>query len=135
MACVSQHRVKNPMRTAFLMFSLLVSTAACADDKKDAYLQPMLTAAEVKAMGARVDPVVRKAIAEALAAEPQPSSLPQSGPSFSSAHTDVMTAAFNEARVPDCLHSDGLKRQPTFLLSGYLALPFIPIAALRGVCR
>jgi len=40
-----------------------------------------------------------------------------------------------EATVPDCLHSEGLKRQPTFFLGGLLALPFVPIAWLRGKCQ
>lgn len=42
---------------------------------------------------------------------------------------------FSEARVPDCLHPDALKRQPTFFLSGVYALPFVLVAALRGKCR
>lgn len=42
---------------------------------------------------------------------------------------------FAAARLPDCLHSEGLKRQPTFFLSGVLALPFIAVAKVRGVCR
>jgi hypothetical protein len=58
----------------------------------------------------------------------------QTTAAFSSANSDIMTAAFIEAKVPDCLHAGGLKRQPTFLLTGYLALPFIAVAKLRGVC-
>jgi len=42
---------------------------------------------------------------------------------------------FADARLPDCLHSDGLKNQPTFFMTGFLALPFIAVAKLRGVCR
>lgn len=42
---------------------------------------------------------------------------------------------FANARLPDCLHSEGLKNQPTFFLSGFIALPFIAVAKLRGVCR
>lgn len=41
---------------------------------------------------------------------------------------------FSEAKVPDCLHADGLKRQPTFFLSGLLALPFVAVAKIRGKC-
>ena len=48
-------------------------------------------------------------------------------------------AAMNEAAVPDCLHSDGLKRQPTgfgpLMLTGFYALPFIAVAKLRGKCK
>ncbi|MFC5479478.1 hypothetical protein [Massilia suwonensis] len=42
---------------------------------------------------------------------------------------------FADARLPDCLHAEGLKNQPTFFLSGVLALPFIAVAKVRGVCR
>lgn len=42
---------------------------------------------------------------------------------------------FANARLPDCLHSEGLKNQPTFFLTDYLALPFILVAKVRGVCR
>jgi hypothetical protein len=42
---------------------------------------------------------------------------------------------FANARLPDCLHSEGLRNQPTFFLSGFLALPFIAVAKVRGVCR
>jgi hypothetical protein len=48
---------------------------------------------------------------------------------------DHFSKAFAGARLPDCLHADGLKRQPTFFLSGVLALPFIAVARVRGVCR
>lgn len=42
---------------------------------------------------------------------------------------------FSEAKVPGCLHPDGLKRQPTFFLGGLLALPFVLVAAVRGKCN
>lgn len=42
---------------------------------------------------------------------------------------------FDEAKVPGCFSPDGLKRQPTFIFHSLLALPFIPIAYLRGKCN
>jgi hypothetical protein len=30
---------------------------------------------------------------------------------------------------------EGLKYQPTFFLSGFIALPFVAVARLRGLCR
>lgn len=42
---------------------------------------------------------------------------------------------FDDAKVPGCLQHDGLKRQPTFIFSGLLALPFIAVAAIRGKCN
>lgn len=47
-------------------------------------------------------------------------------------------AAFTEAKVPDCLREDGLKRQPPrilfFAFQGVLALPFVALAKVRGKC-
>lgn len=52
---------------------------------------------------------------------------------------EKFAAAFSEAKVPDCLHDDGLKRQPTNLgpigLGGILAAPFVAVAKLRGKCN
>lgn len=52
---------------------------------------------------------------------------------------EKFAAAFSEAKVPDCLHEDGLKRQPTNLgpigLGGILALPFMAVAKMRGKCN
>jgi negative regulator of sigma E activity len=48
---------------------------------------------------------------------------------------ESFTRDFSEAKVPDCLHADGLKRQPTFFLGGLLALPFVLVAAVRGKCH
>ena len=128
------------MRACFLVLSMILasffaSAAWAADAKKDAYLDAVSAPADAKAMEGRVDPALRKAIADAMAAELPRQSLPQYVPAFSTANSDIMTAAFIEAKVPDCLHSEGLKRQPTFFLTGFLALPFIPIAMLRGKCN
>lgn len=48
---------------------------------------------------------------------------------------ETFARKFDEAAVPDCLHADGLKRQPTFFISGIYALPFVLVAKLRGVCQ
>ncbi len=42
---------------------------------------------------------------------------------------------FADAKVPGCLSAQGLKRQPTFIFQGLLALPFIAVAAVRGKCN
>lgn len=51
-----------------------------------------------------------------------------------SAQADVLSAAFDQAQIPSCLHSDGLKFQPTYIFFGLLALPFVAVAKLRGKC-
>ena len=52
---------------------------------------------------------------------------------------EQFAAVFAEAKVPDCLHADGLKRQPTGIgplaIGGVYALPFVAIAKLRGKCN
>lgn len=48
---------------------------------------------------------------------------------------NTLEARFEEATVPGCLRPDGLKRQPTFGVTGVLALPFIMVAKLRGKCN
>ena len=51
------------------------------------------------------------------------------------ADADILSSAFDEAKVPDCLHPDGLKLQPTSIFVGLLALPFVAVAKLRGKCN
>lgn len=50
------------------------------------------------------------------------------------ADADILSAAFDQAQIPSCLHSDGLKFQPTYIFFGLLALPFVAVAKLRGKC-
>lgn len=52
---------------------------------------------------------------------------------------EKFTLHFASAKIPSCLHADGLKFQPTNIgpigVWGIYALPFIPIAYLRGKCN
>jgi hypothetical protein len=45
---------------------------------------------------------------------------------------------FHEAKVPYCMHPDGLKRQPTNIgpinFVGLYAVPFVFLAKMRGKC-
>lgn len=114
---------------------LMFSTAANAAEKvKDPLSDGVTSEVQLKAMLGRVDASVSKAIAETIKTEVPPLPYYQSAIAFSSTNTEIMTAAFIEAKVPDCLHSEGLKRQPTFIFTGYLALPFIAVAKVRGKC-
>ena len=123
------------MRLFFLLSWLFAAAVYAVDGKRDPFIDAVALEADVKAMQGQVDPAIRLAVADAMKAEVPPTQNYQSTPAFSSANTDIMTAAFIGAKVPDCLHSEGMKRQFTFFLGGYLALPFIPIAKLRGKCN
>jgi hypothetical protein len=50
----------------------------------------------------------------------------------------VFSEQFHEAKVPYCLHPDGLKRQPTNIgpinFVGLYAAPFVLLAKVRGKC-
>lgn len=119
----------------FFLFILMFSTAAnSAENVKDPLGDAVTSEVQLKAMLGHVDASISKAVAETLKNEASPQPHYQSAIAFSSSNTNIMTAAFIEAKVPDCLHSEGLKRQPTFLLGGYLALPFIAVAKVRGKC-
>jgi hypothetical protein len=52
---------------------------------------------------------------------------------------EVFAAKVDEARIPDCLHPDGLKFQPPHIgpigLAGVFAVPFLIAAKLRGKCN
>lgn len=80
------------------------------------------------------DDAIRKAVAATLA-EADENPRPVDGDTISGTPYEEFGREFHEAKVPDCLHPDGLKRQPTFFLGGLLALPFVAVAKIRGKCR
>jgi len=84
---------------------------------------------------ARLDKDTIRAAIEAVPAEKDTGSRRNEADALSATPYEHFSKDFAGARVPDCLHSEGLKRQPTFFLGGVLALPFIAVAKLRGVCR
>jgi hypothetical protein len=125
---------KHVVKLFFLAILMFSTAAISAETEKDPLRDPVTSEAQLKALQGHVDASISKVVAETLKNEPTPQPYYQSTVAFSSVNADIMTAAFIEAKVPDCLHADGLKRQPTFLLTGYLALPFIVIAKVRGKC-
>lgn len=88
------------------------------------------------------DEAIKRAVHEVLA-EDKTSAKPAPGGAVLGAERPPELRRFDvlmdDAYRPDCWHKDGLKRQPTgwgpFQIGGYAALPFIAVAALRGVCR
>ena len=78
---------------------------------------------------------IRKAVKDTLTDADDYPQLYQGDTLSGAAAYEQFGREFHEAKVPDCLHPDGLKRQPTFFLSGLLALPFVAVAKMRGKCR
>lgn len=80
------------------------------------------------------DDAIRKAVRATLD-EGRKNPRQAEGDTISGTPYEEFGREFSEAKVPDCLHPDGLKRQPTFFLGGLLALPFVAVAKIRGKCR
>jgi len=88
------------------------------------------------------DELIRKAVRETIAEDPHPAPAANRQGGVLRAETSTlqsrMTTAFNDAKVPDCLHDDALKLQPARIgpigVVGPLSLPWIIAAAVRGKC-
>lgn len=89
------------------------------------------------------DEVIRKAVRETIAEDPRPEPAANQQAGVLRAETATlqsrMTSAFNDAKVPDCLHEDALKLQPARIgpvgVVGPLSLPWIVAAVVRGKCN
>jgi hypothetical protein len=104
---------------------------------------PDLSARPAPATLALTDAIIKQAVRETIAEDPHPApaASQQAGVLRAVAPSveERMSAAFEEARVPDCLHQDALKLQPAHIgpigVVGPLSLPWIVAAAVRGKCR
>jgi len=94
---------------------------------------PVTTATAADIRAAVRPPALEEALRAALAETSEPERDKQKATFGSDARTSF-ERQFEEAKVPYCLHGDGLKRQSTFFLSGYIALPFVFVARARGKC-
>jgi hypothetical protein len=84
---------------------------------------------------ARLDKEAIRAAIPAAPVESDPYPRRHEADTLSLRPVEKFSKDFANARLPDCLHSEGLRNQPTFFMSGFLALPFIAVAKVRGVCR
>ena len=114
----------RPLVLAALMMTAIASAAWAAD--------PARPPASIRA---RLDEnAIRKAVRAMLAEKPDNPRLHEAD-TLRANRYDIFARRVDEATVPDCLHADGLKRQPTFFLTGLLALPFVAVAKVRGKCQ
>jgi len=89
------------------------------------------------------DELIRKAVRDMIAEDPHPVDPAKAtagvyGTTTPSVH-DKMSAAFEQAKVPDCLHEDALKLQPAHIgpvaVVGPYSLPWVIAAVIQGKCR
>lgn len=113
-----------------LFAAATLATAAPPDRPADELLAPVLT-----------DEMIKKAVRETIAEDPRaaPVTARQAGTLRADAISSRMSAAFEQAKVPDCLRDDALKHQPAHIgpvnVVGSYSLPWIVAAAVRGKCR
>jgi hypothetical protein len=87
------------------------------------------------------DEVIKKAVREMIAEDPRPVDAGDRRAGAFGAVTPYtkMSAAFEQAKVPDCLHDDALKHQPATIgpinVVGPYSLPWVIAAAIRGKCN
>ena len=116
---------------------LCLSLAAHAEPATVASPELLTKKAELATLPlrARLDKDAIRAAIAATPAENTPYPRRHEADTLSATPVEKFSKDFADARLPDCLHSEGLRNQPTFILSGFLALPFIAVAKMRGVCR
>jgi hypothetical protein len=88
-----------------------------------------------------IDEVIQKAVREVIAEDPHPVNIANHNAGAFGAITPYskMSAAFEQAKVPDCLRDDAFKQQPAAIgpinVVGPYSLPWVIAAAIRGKCR
>jgi bacterioferritin-associated ferredoxin len=83
------------------------------------------------------DEAIRQAVRETLA-ETKENPRRHEADVLSADQYQRFSNEFHEAKVPYCMHPDGLKRQPTNIgpinFVGLYAVPFVFLAKMRGKC-
>ena len=120
-----------------LLCVLCLSFAAHAEPVAEVPPEPARKEAKTAPLPlrARLDKDAIRAAIQATPSERDPYPRRHEVDTLSVRPVEKFSKDFADARLPDCLHSDGLRNQPTFFMTGFLALPFIAVAKLRGVCR
>ncbi|MYN40024.1 hypothetical protein GTP55_11630 [Duganella sp. FT109W] len=121
---------------------LAAHTLAAAAAQKEAVAELTPPALAAPAQPALTDDVIRKAVRETVAETPpaQPLAINAQAGAFRANSVEApMSAAFEQAKVPDCLHQDALKLQPARIgpvnVVGPYSLPWVIAAVVRGKCN
>lgn len=84
------------------------------------------------------DDIIRKVVRETIAEDPHPVPAQNALALRGSSAQTRMVAAFEQAKIPSCLHEDALKQQPAMIgtvnVVGPYSLPWIIAAAVYGKC-
>jgi hypothetical protein len=114
----------------------IIAAAVLAASARGAAASPSPPPASPPAL---TDEIIKKAVRETIAENPQPLVNRNAGAFSAGTAHDKMSAAFEQAKVADCLHGDALKHQPAQIgpiaVVGPYSLPWVIAAALRGKCN
>jgi hypothetical protein len=124
--------MKASLAASMLGFHLATHAAVPGPVAPVAPLLPRLT-----------EDAIHKAVREVLDESPKANGVPHATAALRGDKYENFSRQFSEAAVPDCLGPDGLKHQPTaivtkswvFGVSGVLAAPFVLVAKMRGKCH
>jgi hypothetical protein len=136
--------MNNPARSGMLLLASASCLMAVAQEPDLPRLAEKAPAVPLKDALTVQQPAPRSALPDKATIQAAVRSVLDESPALSRLHEadtlranqyDKFSRQVEEATVPDCLHADGLKRQPTFFISGWLALPFVAVAKIRGKCQ
>jgi hypothetical protein len=121
-----------PMRS-FLACLIVILTSLSANAQTKSLSPPSPAPQEMPLRATLTGDLIKQAVKQSLAEEQKEAAL-MPGKALSADRYGEFGRQVSEARIPDCLHGDALKFQPT-LFGGLLGIPFVVAAALRGKCR
>jgi hypothetical protein len=121
-----------PMRSLLACLIVIVTTLS-ANAQTKSLSPPSPAPQEMPLRATLTDDLIKQAVKQSLADEQKEAAL-MPGKGLSADRYREFGRQMSEARIPDCLHGDALKFQPT-LFGGLLGIPFVVVAALRGKCR
>jgi hypothetical protein len=131
------------MQATLAILLLTQTLAGAAPQRPEAEAAPDLAQpAPPVTPPALTDELIRKAVRETVAEDPRP--VPVNEPNAGAfragdAASARMSAAFEQAKVPNCLHDEALKLQPAmigpFQVVGPYSLPWVVAAIARGKCH
>lgn len=138
--------MREIIATAWLATVPLVALASpqqATQPPKESTPQPEPAVRDLSLPPPLSDELIRQAVRAVVAEDPHPvdPATRTAGAFGTTSPTvrDKMSAAFEQAKVPDCLHEDALKLQPAYIgpiaVVGPYSLPWVIAAVIRGKCR
>lgn len=141
LALLARSFLAGPLMAGSLLAVPVMARAQSPVDSPVATETPMPQLEAPPQPAGLTDAIIQQAVRDTIAEDPQPLQAPgQGAAALSGGVTQVrLNAAFDQAKVPDCLHGDALKYQPAQIgpiaVVGIYSLPWVVAAVVRGKCN